>query len=67
MAPALIIGFAGRPLPGSRLIALNASPLGSASTCASAASRPRSASASACTNGFETDWSVNGCCAAPAS
>ena len=29
MAPALIIGFSGRPVPGSRLIELNASPVGS--------------------------------------
>ena len=40
IAPALIIGFAGRPVPGSRLIALNASPLGSAPTRARTASSP---------------------------
>ena len=34
IAPALTIGFAGRPVPASRLIALNGSPLGSAPTCA---------------------------------
>ena len=32
IAPALTIGFAGRPVPSSRLIALNGSPLGSAPT-----------------------------------
>ena len=43
MAPALIIGLDGRPVTGSRLIALKASPLGSAPTCASMPSRPSSA------------------------
>ena len=33
IAPALIIGFSGRPVSGSRLIALNGSPLGSTPTC----------------------------------
>ena len=60
MAPALIIGLAGRPVPGSMLTALNGSPLGSAETRASTASRPLSASARACTNGLDTDWMVNG-------
>ena len=32
IAPALTIGLAGRPVPASRLIALNGSPLGSAPT-----------------------------------
>ena len=41
IAPALTIGLAGRPVPASRLIALNGSPLGSAPTRASTASRPR--------------------------
>ena len=45
IAPALIIGFSGRPLPGARLIELNASPLGSPPTFASTASNPRSANA----------------------
>jgi hypothetical protein len=60
IAPALTIGLAGRPVPGSRLTALNGSPLGSAETRASTASRPRSASARAYTNGLDTDWMVNG-------
>jgi hypothetical protein len=60
MAPALIIGLAGRPVPGSMLTALNGSPLGSAETRARTASRPLSARARACTNGLDTDWMVNG-------
>ncbi len=46
IAPALIIGFSGRPLSGARLIELKASPLGSTPTLASTAAKPRSASAS---------------------
>ena len=56
MAPALTMGLAGRPVPGSRLIALNASPLGSTPTRASTPSTPTSASASAYTKGLEIDW-----------
>lgn len=58
MAPALTIGFGGRPVPGSRRIELNASPLGSAPTRARTFSRPWSASASANTKGFDTDCAV---------
>ena len=46
MAPALIIGFAGRPA-SSRLIALNGSPLGSNPTWACTSSTPWSDRASA--------------------
>ena len=59
IAPALIIGLRGRPVVGSRLIALNASPLGSTPTFSITASTPMSCSASAYTNGFEIDWIVN--------
>ena len=45
MAPALIIGFSGRPVPGSRLIELNASPLGSTPIAWRTRSPPRSSSA----------------------
>ena len=47
MAPALINGLSGRPVPGSRLTALNASPLGSTPTRASTSSTPASARARA--------------------
>ena len=47
IAPALTSGLAGRPVPGSRLMALNGSPLGSDPTRSSTASKPRSSSASA--------------------
>ena len=40
IAPALIIGLRGRPVPGSRLIELNASPVGSTPTFWSTAGRP---------------------------
>ncbi len=66
MAPALTIAFDGRPLPCSRLIALKASPLGSAPTQRLTSSSPSSASTSAWTNGLDTDWSVNGSPASPA-
>jgi hypothetical protein len=65
IAPALIIGFAGRPVIGSRLIALNGSPLGSAPTRPSTASRPCSSRARASTNGFEIDWMVNSARSSP--
>jgi hypothetical protein len=45
MAPALIIGFIGRPVRGSRLIALNASPEGSTPTFRRTASAPWSSRA----------------------
>ena len=45
--PALTIALAGRPVPGSRLMALNASPLGSAPTQRLTSSRPSAASARA--------------------
>ena len=45
MAPALIIGFMGRPVPGSRLMELKASPEGSTPTLLSTWSSPRSSSA----------------------
>ena len=47
MAPALISGLSGRPVPGSRLMALNASPLGSTPTRPSTSSTPASARARA--------------------
>lgn len=58
MAPALIRGFAGRPA-SSKLIALNASPLGSTPTCSRNLSKPISARTNANTKGFEIDWIVN--------
>ena len=66
MAPALIIGLSGRPLVGSRLMALKRSPLGSAPTWSSTPSSPTSVSASASTKGLEIDWMVNGTPASPA-
>ncbi|OUD87739.1 hypothetical protein BC477_07085 [Clavibacter michiganensis subsp. michiganensis] len=53
--PALTIGFGGRPVPLSSLIASNASPVGSMPTASSAAPSV-SASASAKRNGFTADW-----------
>ncbi len=47
MAPALIIGFFGRPVSGARLISLKASPEGSTSTLRATASSPWSCSPSA--------------------
>ncbi len=55
IAPALIIGFSGRPLSGCRLIELNASPLGSTPTASRTRSGPRSSSATPYANGFEID------------
>lgn len=65
MAPALTIGLGGRPVPGSRRIELNPSPLGSAPTRARTSSSPWSASASAKTKGLDTDWTVNGTSLSP--
>ncbi len=45
MAPALILGFSGRLVPGFRLMELNASPLGSTPIDCSTRSGPRSSSA----------------------
>ena len=45
MAPALIIGFIGRPVCGSRLIALKASPDGSTPILRRTSSAPRSSRA----------------------
>ena len=45
MAPALIIGLRGRPVPGSRLMALNASPVGSTPTFFNTSARVLSSSA----------------------
>jgi len=45
MAPALIIGFIGRPVPGSRLMELKASPEGSTPTACRTRASPRSSSA----------------------
>ncbi len=67
MAPALIIGLRGRPLPGSRLISLKASPVGSTPMRASTSVLPRSSRASPYTNGFEIDWIVNAQRASPTS
>ena len=55
IAPALIIGLSGRPLFGSRLTSLNASPVGSTPIRRKTASFPRSSSASPYTNGFDID------------
>jgi len=60
------MGFIGRPVPDSRVTALNASPVGSVPTRSSTVGRPASASASAYTNGLDTDWIVNGAAASPA-
>ena len=59
IAPALMSGFSGRPVSGSRLIALNGSPLGSSPTCVMTCARLDCSSARANTNGFDTDWIVN--------
>lgn len=40
MAPALIMGFRGRPVPGSRLMELKASPVGSVPTLLRTCWRP---------------------------
>ena len=67
IAPALIMGLSGRPDAGSRLIALNGSPLGSTPTCLMTSARPDCSSARANTNGFDTDWIVNVVSLSPAS
>ena len=67
IAPALTSGFAGRPVSGSRLMALNGSPLGSAPTRADTSAMPSASTASAYTNGFEIDWIVNGTSDSPAA
>ncbi len=67
MAPALIIGFSGRPLPGSRLIELKASPLGSTPIACSTRWMPRSSSATPYTSGLEIDWIVKRWRACPTS
>ena len=59
IAPALIMGLNGRPVPGVRLMALNASPVGSTPIFANTASAPLSSRASPYTKGFEIDWMVN--------
>jgi hypothetical protein len=53
IAPALIIGLRGAPVSGSRLIALNASPLGSTPMRLRTSASPRSSSAMPYTSGFE--------------
>jgi hypothetical protein len=67
MAPALIIGFSGRPVPGSRLIELKASPEGSTPTTWRTRSRPWSSSATPYTSGLEIDWMVKVLRVVPAS
>jgi hypothetical protein len=67
IAPALIMGFSGRPVSGARLIELNASPVGSTPIVESTASCRTSSSASPYTNGFEIDWIVNGWRVSPTS
>ena len=67
IAPAFTIGFHGRLVAGSTVIALNGFPDGSTPTLASTASRPRSSSARPNTNGFEIDWIVKGRRVSPTS
>jgi len=55
MAPALIIGVDGRPVPSSRLMGLNASPLGATPTRSSTPSRPTAARARAKEPGSAVD------------
>ena len=55
IAPAFTMGLNGRFVASSRMIALNASPVGSTLTLASTCSRPWSSSASPKTNGLEID------------
>ncbi len=66
IAPALTIGFGGRPVPSSSRMASNASPVGSTPTAPRTASGPLSAMASAYTNGLTADCSENGLVASPA-
>lgn len=66
-APALIIAFDGRPVPGARETSLKESPDGSTSTFASTASMPRSARASPYVKGLEIDWMVNSSRVSPTS
>lgn len=56
IAPALIIGFSGRPVPGSRLMLLKASPEGSTPTACSTRAGPLCSSAAPYTKGLETLW-----------
>ena len=66
-APALIIGFNGRPVCGSRLIELKASPEGSTPTRERTCLSPATSSASPYTSGLEIDWMVNGVRLSPTS
>ena len=67
IAPALIIGFNGRPVASSRLIALKGSPLGSRPTWRVSSASPDCSSTRANTKGFDTDWIVNAVSLSPAS
>ena len=65
IAPALIMGLAGRCVSSSSEIALNASPDGSTPTYLCTSAAPSSSSASAYTNGLEIDWMVNSYSSSP--
>ena len=67
MAPELTIGLCGRFVPFCSSIELNASPLGSTSTCCQTLSCPNASSAMPNVNGLEIDWMVNGWSQSPAS
>ena len=59
IAPALIIGLNGAPVRGFRLMALNASPVGSRPIFSRTAASPCASSASPYVSAFEIDWIVN--------
>jgi len=60
MAPALIMGLRGRPVTGSRLMELKASPVGSIPIFAKTADVPLSSRANPYVNALEIDWMVKG-------
>ena len=66
IAPALIMGFAGRPVSGCSEISLKASPLGSTSIFSNTPSGPRSVSAWAYVKALEMDWMQNSSLVSPA-
>ena len=58
MAPELIIGFSGRPVPGSRLMLLKDSPEGCTPTACSMREMPWSSNAAPYTSRLDTLWIV---------